>query len=475
MWTIGLCIVAVLVIYLSYRLNKWSNPKCNGVLPPGSMGLPLIGETLQLIVPSYSLDLHPFIKKKAQKYGPIFRTSVAGSPIVVSIDPEFNHYIAKQEGRLVEIWYLDSFSKLLTMEGENKVTAVGVVHKYIRSIVLNRCGADPLKEKLLPQIEEFVNKTLQTWSSHPLVEMKHAASVKVFDFTAKLFISYDAENSPTKMSEKFTNILGGLMSFPLNIPGTTYHKCLKDKNEAMSMLRKIFKERINSPKRHFEDLLDLAINDMDKEKFLSEDLIINVVFGLLFASFDSISSALSLTLNLLAEHPAVLQELTDEHEAILKNRESPNSILTWDEYKSMTFTHQVINEAFRLGGVAPGLLRRALKDIEFKGYTIPAGWTIMLVNSAIQLNPNTYKDPLAFNPWRWKDLDSLFVSKNFMPFGGGTRLCAGAEYSKTFMATFLHILVTKYRWTKVKGGTIARNPILEFTDGLHIKFSVINN
>ena len=76
------------------------------------------------------------------------------------------------------------------------------------------------------------------------------------------------------------------------------------------MLRKIFKEKINSPKKHFEDLLDQVINDMDKEKFLSEDFIINVVFGLLFASFESISTALSLTLNLLAEHPAVLQELT---------------------------------------------------------------------------------------------------------------------------------------------------------------------
>ncbi|KAF3950838.1 hypothetical protein CMV_023455 [Castanea mollissima] len=443
-----------MVIYLSYWLNKWSNPECNGVLPPGSMGLPLIGETLQLIVPSYSLDLHPFIKKKAQKYardncrhprppsspmsrkyGPIFRTSVAGSPIVVSVDPKFNHYIVKQEGRLVELWYLDSFSKLFEMEGENKTTAIGVCHKYLRNIILNHCGANPLKEKLLPQIEEFVNKTLQTWSSHPLFEMKHAASVMIFDFTAKLLISYDAENSPMKMSEKFTNILGGLMSFPLNIPGTTFHKCLKDQNEALSMLRKILKERINSPKRHYEDLLDQAINDMDKEKFLSEDLIVNVVYGLLFASFESISVALSLTLNLLAEHPAVLQELTDEHEAILKNRESPNSLLTWDEYKSMTFTHQVINEALRLGSVAPGLLRKALKDIEFKGYTIPAGWTIMLVNSAIQLNPNTYKDPLAFNPWRWK---------NFMPFGGGIRQCAGAEYSKTFLATFLHVLVTKY-------------------------------
>ncbi|XP_075673398.1 cucurbitadienol 11-hydroxylase-like isoform X1 [Castanea sativa] len=475
MWTIGLCIVAVLVIYLSYRLHKWSNPKCNGVLPPGSMGLPLIGETLQLIVPSYSLDLHPFIKKKAQKYGPIFRTSVAGSPIVVSIDHEFKHHIVKQEGRLVELWYLDSFSKLFELEGENKATAIGAVHKYLRSITLNHCGADQLKEKLLPQIEGFVNKTLQTWSSHPLVEMRHAISEMAFDFTAKLFISYDAENSPTKMSEKFTNILGGLMSFPLNIPGTTFHKCLKDHNEALSMLGKILKERINSPKRHYEDLLDQAINDMDKEKFLSEDLIINVVYGLLFASFESISVALSLTLNLLAEHPAVLQELTDEHEAILKNRESPNSTLTWDEYKSMTFTHQVINEALRLGSFGPGLLRKALKDIEFKGYTIPAGWTIMLLNSAIQLNPNKYKDPLAFNPWRWKDLDSLFVSKNFMPFGGGIRQCVGAEYSKTFLATFLHVLVTKYRWTKVKGGTIARKPMLEFPDGLHIKFSVISN
>ena len=31
------------------------------------------------------------------------------------------------------------------------------------------------------------------------------------------------------------------------------------------------------------------------------------------------------------------------------------------------------------------------------------------------------------------------------------------------------------RWTKVKGGTIVRNPVLGFTDGLHIKFSAISN
>ncbi len=36
------------------------------------------------------------------------------------------------------------------------------------------------------------------------------------------------------------------------------------------------------------------------------------------------------------------------------------------------------------------------------GYTIPKGWALMVVPAALQLNPNTYEDPLAFNPWRWQ-------------------------------------------------------------------------
>ncbi|KAK9990798.1 hypothetical protein SO802_025783 [Lithocarpus litseifolius] len=67
------------------------------------MGLPFIGETLQSILPSYSLDLHPFIRNRAQRYGPIFRISMAGRRIVISIDPEFDYHIVKLEGKLVEL------------------------------------------------------------------------------------------------------------------------------------------------------------------------------------------------------------------------------------------------------------------------------------------------------------------------------------------------------------------------------------
>lgn len=123
------------------------------------------------------------------RYGPIFRTSVAGRPIIVSTDVEFNHYLAKQEGRLVELWYLDSFAELFKQDGENKTNAIGLVHKYVRSITLNHFGIDNLKETLLSQIEEYVNKTLQTWSSLPSVEVKHAASAVSFIFSPIIHLS----------------------------------------------------------------------------------------------------------------------------------------------------------------------------------------------------------------------------------------------------------------------------------------------
>ncbi|CAB4321310.1 unnamed protein product [Prunus armeniaca] len=438
------------------------------------MGLPLVGETLNAMTPSYSIDLHPFVKKRLQKYGPIFRTSLVGRPIVVSTDPEFNSYLSQQEGKLVELGFFDSFAKILKLSGEIS-TAGSIIHKYLRSITLNHFGAETLKEKLLPLIEKTVVKTLDSWSSQASVEVKHASSVMLLNFGAKHTIGYDAETSSDNFSDKFSRIMNSLLSFPLNVPGTAYHNGLKDRDMIITMLKDMLKKRRMSPDTHRGDFIDQISSDMDKEKFLSEDFVVYVLFGMLFAGFHPISSIMALAFSVLAEHPAALEELTAENEALLKNRENPNSSLTWDEYKSMTFTHQIVNETLRLGNLGPALFRRALKDIPVNGFTIPAGWTIMVLTSALQLSPNTFMDPLEFNPWRWKDLDSLVVSKNFMPFGRGSRQCAGAEYSRVFLATFLHVLVTKYSWKTIKAGRIARKNMLVLGASIHIKLSEKKN
>ena len=77
----------------------------------------------------------------------------------------------------------------------------------------------------------------------------------------------------------------------------------------MTIFKKIVKEKMNSSERR-EDMLDQAIDNIDKEKFLSEDFLARFIFGVSFATFETISTTLSFTIKLIADHPAVLQELT---------------------------------------------------------------------------------------------------------------------------------------------------------------------
>jgi len=98
----------------------------------------------------------------------------------------------------------------------------------------------------------------------------------------------------------------------------------------------------------------------------------------------------------------------------------------------------------------------------------------MVVPAAVHLSPGKYDDPLEFNPWRWEVKYANFQcmirqtfcfifklivkaeayiqgkelhagSKTFMAFGGGIRLCVGADFAKLQMAIFIHHMVTKYR------------------------------
>ncbi|XP_042511667.1 cytochrome P450 87A3-like [Macadamia integrifolia] len=471
MWSIFLWTGALVIIYLTHWVFIWKNPKCNGKLPPGSMGLPLLGETLQFFSPNTSSDIPPFIKKRMQRYGSVFRTSLVGRPVVISTDPDLNHFIFQQEGQLFQSWYPDTFTEIF---GRQNVGSLhGFMYKYLKNLVLNLFGPENIKEKLLPEIEELAFRNLHLWSSWDSVELKEAIAKMIFDLTAKKLISYDSAKSGENLRENFVAFIQGLISFPLDIPGTAYHKCLQGRKKAMKLLKEMLNgRRATPPEKQNGDFFDHVLQELMKEgTILTEAIALDLMFVLLFASFETTSLALTLALKFLSDHPSVLKELTEEQEGILRRRENVDSGLTWKEYKSMTFTFQVINETVRLANIVPGIFRKVLREIQFKGYTIPAGWAVMVCPPAVHLNPAKYEDPLAFNPWRWQGMELNGATKHFMAFGGGMRFCVGTEFTKVIMAIFLHCLVTKYRWKVIKGGDIVRTPGLAFPNGFHVQLS----
>ena len=76
-------------------------------------------------------------------------------------------------------------------------------------------------------------------------------------------------------------------------------------------MRDVLNKRLSSPdETHQGDVLDHLIKDMKVENFLTQEFAIQLMFGLLFVSFDSLSATLTLAFKLLAENPTVLEELT---------------------------------------------------------------------------------------------------------------------------------------------------------------------
>ncbi|KAG2574129.1 cytochrome P450 87A3-like [Panicum virgatum] len=480
----GFAALVLLMLLLLYAVHRWRNPRCRGRLPPGSMGLPLVGETLHFFSPDASFDVPRFVRHRLARYGPIFKTSLVGHPVVVSADEELNHMVFQQEGQLFRSWYPDSFVEILGRDnvGEQQ----GAMFRHLKNMVLRYFGPESLRESVLRDVERAIASSLCTWSTLPAVELKEAVSTMVFDLSANKLLSLDPSRSKV-LRRSFFDFVRGLISFPLYLPGTAYYSCMKGRQSAMEVLQEVLEERKRSSveeapggaggderARRHGDFLDCVVQEITREKPLVTDkMALDLMFVLLFASFHTTSLALTLAVKLLADHPHVLEELTVEHEAILNDRkagrESDDGI-TWMEYKSMTFTSQVINETVRLANIAPGIFRKALKDIQFKGYTIPAGWGVMVCPPAVHLNPGIYPDPLTFNPSRFKDKPEINRgSRHFMAFGGGLRFCVGADFSKLQMSIFLHFLVTRYRWKNLGGGKIVRSPGLEFPDGYQIQ------
>ncbi|KAI3898236.1 hypothetical protein MKX03_029607 [Papaver bracteatum] len=465
-WSIVLFFISLVTISFSHYIYRWRNPKCNGgKLPPGSMGLPLIGETIQLFIPNNSLDMPRFFKKRLARYGTLFKTSLVFHKVVVSLDPDFNHFIFEQERKTVQLWYMDSLWDVFGKSIESSDDPY--ILKYFRNCLLNQFGHETIKEKLLPKIEDMANRYLRTWSAQSSVDVK---TLMVFDLTAKHLFHYDPMDK--NVANVFANFFDSVMTVPINIPGTTYHKCMKNKTKAIQLMKDILHERRNSAEKK-GDFLDRILEDMKTMEFLTEDFVVYFIFGMLLASFATISANLTLAFALLTDHPAVVNELLDEQYNLTKSKDNPDSPLTWDEYQSMTFMSQVVDETLRMANLFPGILRKVIKDIHVNGYTIPEGWTIMLVSSAVHMCPKSFPDPHTFNPWRWDNIgDTNAPSRNYIPFGGGLRHCVGAEFSKAVMAIFLRVLITKFSWKKIKGGNAYRNPALSFgRSGFHVKIS----
>ncbi|EOX91116.1 Cytochrome P450 - like 10 [Theobroma cacao] len=455
-------------------------------LPPGRMGWPFVGETIGYLKPYSAISVGEFMQQHISRYGNIYKSNLFGDKTIVSADAGLNKFILQNEGRLFECSYPRSIGGILGKW--SMLVLVGDMHRDMRIISLNFLSNARLRTHLLREVEKHTLLVLSTWKEDCIFSAQDEAKKFTFNLMAKNIMSMDPGHPETEQLKKeYVTFMKGVVSAPLNLPGTAYRKALQSRSTILKFIERKMEERIKKTKEGKEnpeedDLLEWVL----KHSNLSTEQILDLILSLLFAGHETSSVAIALAIYFLPGCPTAIQQLREEHLEIFRaKKQSGEMELNWDDYKKMKFTQCVINETLRLGNVVRFLHRKALKDVRYGGYDIPCGWKVLPVIAAVHLDPSLFDQPEHFNPWRWQQNDnttrgtspssscpstpSASSSNYFLPFGGGPRLCAGSELAKLEMAVFIHHLVLNYQWELADVDQAFAFPFVDFPKGLPIR------
>lgn len=79
----------------------------------------------------------------------------------------------------------------------------------------------------------------------------------------------------------------------------------------MRMLKNMLQERRAESRKQPIDFFDYVLEELKKEgTILTEGIALDLMFVLLFASFETTSLAITLAMKFLTDHPLVLKQLT---------------------------------------------------------------------------------------------------------------------------------------------------------------------
>ncbi|CAA7017278.1 unnamed protein product [Microthlaspi erraticum] len=469
LWTVALCSIALAVVKISNWLYRWSNPKCNGKLPPGSMGFPIVGETIEFFKSHGCYEISPFVKKRMSRYGPLFRTNLFGSNTVVLTEPDVIFEVFRQENKSFMLSYPSAIVK--PFGKDNLFLEHGGIHKQLKQITLQLLGSEGLKRNMIRDMDRATRDHLRSKASQGSFDAKDAVkSLILAHFIPKMISNLKPETRRNLLDQINAFNMDWFQSpFRLTTLKTLYRAYIA-RREAVKVLNDAFTRR-KASRDKCGDFLDTLVEELEKESVIfDQGNFISLMFGLLVLSKDSTSIVICMAIKFISENPKALAELKREHEAILQNREDKESGVTWEEYRhKMIFT----NMSFRRhwSHMENPLRRDDMHEQIGNGYTIPAGWIAAVVPSAVHFDPTIYENHLEFNPWRWEGKELRSASKTFMVFGAGARQCVGADSARLQMSIFIHHLVTKYDFSLAQEVEFVRSPFPHFPKGLPINIS----
>ncbi|OMO66307.1 Cytochrome P450 [Corchorus olitorius] len=333
---------------------KSSSAKDSCQLPLGTLGWPLLGETIEFISCAYSDRPETFMDRRRRLYGKVFKSHIFGTPTIVSTDAEVSKFVLQSDAKTFETFYPKSLTELM---GKSSILIInGSLHRKIHGLIGSFFKSPRLKDQITKDMQNYVQQSMDKWRDDQLIYIQDETKHITFQVLVKALISLNPGEEMELLKKHFQEFILGLMSLPA-------------KKRMVKIIHKIIQSKrnsgISSSSTVPKDVADVLLNDASE--LFTDDLIADNIIDFMIPGEDSVPILITLAIKYLSDCPAALHQLTEENMKLKRLKAQSGEPLIWSDYLSLPFTQSVITETLRMGNIIIGVMRKAMKDIEIKG------------------------------------------------------------------------------------------------------------
>ncbi|XP_041068357.1 cytochrome P450 2K6-like [Carcharodon carcharias] len=179
------------------------------------------------------------------------------------------------------------------------------------------------------------------------------------------------------------------------------------------------------------------------DSFFHEKNMVKLITELFAAGTETTSTTLRWGLLFMMKYPEIQKRVQEEIDREIGTERPPRM----EDQQRLPYTNAVIYEIMRFANVATMITRDNIADTHLRGYFIPKRSHIIIVLSSVLRDKTYWEKPDEFNPSHFLNSEGRLVKREaFMPFGAGSRVCAGQSLAKMELFLFFTTLLQKLKF-----------------------------
>ncbi len=401
--------------------------------PPGSTGLPGLGETLAFVK-----DPFKFIKERRGRYGRVFKTSLLGRTTAILIGPEplaafYDPANVMREGA--------NPANVQTLFGGSGVIngldgAAHATRKHSVSAALSREAV----ESYVPAMTRFIDAAFARWTQAGEIEWNEELKRFTIETLGAVYAGIESPADLAAVVKRNELIAAAFIALPIPLPGTAYTKGVRAKDESLAYYRELVRTHRSGS---YDDALARMLAARNADGTTIGDAEAAGELNHLFLAGYIVFGQFAATVVQLTKHPDVRGRLAAELATL-------PAAPTLGDLAANTYLMQVVNEVRRLTPIVPIVIGKARRAFVVDGFEISAGWGVAAAVWHHDREPASFSDPERFDPERFgAHAEQKRHPYAYAPQGAGPpdgHRCPGFDLTTIFMALFTAQLVRGYSW-----------------------------